>query len=133
LGTKVDLELQMPFSALTITAPGNKTSIPAGRWPTVAWTQPEPYITRWHVWIQADLCTKTGPTAAPACTAPVINGGPTLVTSKEYAGAMPKLNLTPAVGTPYHSGRILISIAPLDDYGVQVSPAAATVEFFLEH
>lgn len=132
-GTKVDLELQMPFSPLTITAPGNNTSMPPGRWPTITWTSPDPYIKRWRVWIQADLCTKAKADAQPSCSYPVIDGSPTLVTAPEYAGPMPKLNLTPAVGTPYHSGRIVVSVAPLDDFGTQVNTAGTTVLFYLEH
>jgi len=132
-GTKVDIELQMPFSLLTITAPGPNSSMPSGRWPTIVWTQPEPYITKWQVYIQAEQCTKPSATVANVCGFPIV-GAPILATSKEYAGSMPKLNFAaPAVGATWNTGKIIVSVIPLDDLGVAVPSSGNTVNFFLEH
>ena len=130
-GTRVNLYLVMPFSRPVITAPGASTSQPPGRWPTITWTQPEPYAGKWQVVIQAERCTRTVTGGAETC-GNYVGIDAFLVTAKEYAGAMPQLSYAvPATGSR-HTGWINVIVYPVDDRGGVVGQPA-TVRFFLEH
>jgi PASTA domain-containing protein len=133
-GTKVDLDLQMPFSVPVITAPGPNTNIEAGRWPTVMWTQAEPYVTKWQVNIFADQCTRQTAGGPQDCRQQVPVGAPFIVTSREFSGPAPKLTFAPpatGAGT-WQTGGVMISVLPVDDFGIVIGPGTG-VRFFLVH
>lgn len=129
-GTRVNIDLSMPFSRPAITAPGANTSQPPGRWPTITWTQAEPYVGKWQVLIQAERCTRPAVGQPESCL--YLGVDAFMVTAKEYAGPMPKLDYAiPATGSR-HTGWINVILYPIDDDGLVVA-APATVRFFLEH
>jgi hypothetical protein len=129
-GTRIDIEVQAPLSAPVITAPGNNTSLPPGRWPTIAWTQAEPYQHRWQVIVLAQQCTRT--VAGGAETCPYVQvGPPVLATTKEYTGTMPQLSYATPVTGSRHTGSVVVRVEAIDDSGRALP--GAEVKFFLEH
>jgi hypothetical protein len=129
-GTRVNLDLQMPFGRPAITAPGANTSQPPGRWPTITWTQAESYVGKWQVTIQAERCTRPAVGQPEGCQ--YLGVDAIMVTAKEYPGPMPQLSYAiPATGSR-HTGWINVIIYPIDDAGLVVAQPA-TVRFFLEH
>lgn len=132
-GTRVDLEVVWSISAPTITAPGNNSSHPNGRWPNIAWSQPEAFVTKWQLQIAFETCTRQTAGGLENCVN--INAAPPILLSqREYVGTLPKLNYTapPNKGAgSYHTGWVFVSVTPIDDFGALGQGVG--VRFFLEH
>jgi PASTA domain len=130
-GSGVDVYLSMTFSRPVITAPGPSTSQPPGRWPTITWTQAEPYVKRWQVNIQSDRCTRSTAGGVEQCGFVGIDAY--LVTAKELTGAMPQLSYAiPATGSR-DTGWINVIIYPVDDTGTVGVNQSTSVKFYLDH